>query len=298
MGGDAITTSNGSTVEGPVVEGTFVDPAGSGSRKAKRTGEVSASKYVRVGDQYLMVNPSPGPSGSVMSPITVSSASTTPFSTPGWDGQPGSSHVLRDTIFGLSVEKSSATPVATTPNGDPSPLGSGSTTYSEAYRKTMYAGTTPADDGLLRGYIQQDLDRQRKFRVQDAEYLSRLEQHETNRQRDLQARDAEYQLRQDRRDEAQRMLFEQQAETNRQFQQMVMATSLQMANSVAQNAEVLRSFKRQSDEDTASDRDSVASPTVCRRVEYKWVVGGFFHPTDGEPVNRSKTSDCHGAIDG
>ena len=42
-------------------------------------------------------------------------------------------------------------------------------------------------------------------------------------------------------------------------------TSLQMANSVAQNAEVLRSFKRQSNEDTASDRDSVAS-TIRRRM--------------------------------
>ena len=61
------------------------------------------------------------------------------------------------------------------------------------------------------------------------------------------------------------MLFEQQADTNREFQQMMMATSMQMANSVAQNAEVLRSFKRQSDEDTASDRDSVAS-TIRRRT--------------------------------
>ena len=92
-----------------------------------------------------------------MSTITVSSAVSTPYSTPGWNGQPGSQACCTggrvDTIFGSSVEASPATPVAAIPNRDPSPVGSGSTTYSEAHRKTVYAGTTPADGGLLLEYL-------------------------------------------------------------------------------------------------------------------------------------------------
>ena len=147
--------------------------------------------------------------------------------------------------------------------------------------------------------VDQEFERGRELRVRDAEFQRWQETQNRDHERELWARDQEYQ----RRDEAQRMLFEQQADTNRQFQQMMMATSLQMANSVAQNAEVLRSFKRQSDEDTASDRDSVAS--IIRRCTSEgrtmvplmynadWGIGVLPRTSDGGPIGRTGSSHGH-----
>ena len=106
------------------------------------------------------------------------------------------------------------------------------------------------------------------LRERDAEYQRRQDTQNRDHERELWVRDQEYQ----RRDEVQRLLFEQQADSNRQFQHVMMTTSLQMADSVAQNTEVLRSFKRQSDEDSASDRDSVASTIRRRTIEGRTMV--------------------------
>ena len=160
MGGEVIITSDGNNVEGSAVEsgptgnveGSAVESGPTGSTKARRTGVISASEYAKVGDNYVLTKTKAVRARlevCLASPITISSAVTTPYSTPGWDGQTGS-HDLREEIFGSSVE---TTPVAATPNGDPSPGGSGSTTYSEAHRKTGFAGTTPADGGVVMAYL-------------------------------------------------------------------------------------------------------------------------------------------------
>ena len=83
-------------------------------------------------------------------------------------------------------------------------------------RTTLYP-----DGGVLLEYLRATREEgTRQQRIRDDQ--------EMNHRRELRGRDAEYQMRQERLDDAQRKLFEanflQQAETNHQFQQMVMAT--------------------------------------------------------------------------